>query len=123
MDSTQPYWSARPMGYGGKQLDFGEVVTLGGLPNDEALVRLGYLREADKKNVDRLPRCGKCGRRFIDESKLNIHGQQAHSGRPEPRTADEYDRQESEREEVYQAVAPLLLDKTSGVKPGKRGRR
>lgn len=61
-----------PMGYGGKQLDRGEVFDLQGKRNDAKLLGMKYIREYDPKK-DRLLPHDMCRRFFANEGALAGH--------------------------------------------------
>lgn len=111
--SASRYYARRPVpGYGGEELDQGQVLTLGGFVNDEKLVRLGYLQPFNGGDT---ARCRLCGKEFVDQRSRQQHGDFRHVDRaltPE---------QQDAREEKRQSDAPApFLDRTSaslGVKP------
>ena len=109
-----------PQTYGGQKHDRGQLIELCGLPNDEALDRLGYVADVPRDTT--LKECGVCGAKFIDESSRNGHAERRH--REHYLTPEEED-QEIEREEaLLHKTAPLNLDKTAATRgvpvPGRR---
>ena len=67
-------WATRPFGYGGIELDRGQVFRLKGMRNDKILVDLGYCQPAGQ---DRFA-CRICGGEFIDLGALDGHGRSRH---------------------------------------------
>ena len=121
------FWARRPFGYGGKDLDRGEVVPLTGQVNDRKLNRLGYV--VPLLPTDKLFPCRYCRAAFVDLNTLNAHGAKRHSDkelRPElpdsqgrgltvDDTAAESQQLEREQEHLNR-VAPLNLDKTASAR-------
>ena len=117
---SETYFARRSMTYGRngeeQQLDRGQILTLGGLINDEKLVRLGYVALVSKGVA--IVECGKCGAKFATDEGLASHGRERHrstkaddviigpNGKPVGFKSD----QKGERED---AIAPLYLDKTA----------
>lgn len=102
------YVARRPFDYGRLSLDRGQVFELAGAPNDERLVRLGFVAQHDD-SVTAI--CSVCGGEFIGESERRGHGDKQHSGRQlSPFEED----QRAEREErQLQQIAPLHLEKSA----------
>lgn len=113
-------------GYAGQTLDRGQVVKMVGAPNDEKLLRLGYITEVTEKNP-KILECGECGAKFLADNLRLAHGRKRHphrerpdievavSGVTNPETGEPTgvidttgDREEQQRERE----APLFLDKT-----------
>lgn len=70
--------------YNGRPADPGLLLLLDAAPNDEKLVRLGYLEEVrDAQKLDKYPRCGACGEYFLTERDRAAHGDRRHGTRPE----------------------------------------
>ena len=74
------WWSKRTMGYGGQQLDRGQVLKLKGLANDKLLVDLGYVAMIPL-GTPTYP-CRLCGAEFIDAGLRDGHGKGRHEERP-----------------------------------------
>lgn len=130
------FWAARPFGYGEQfpMLDVGQVIEIevGQQRNDEKLIRLGLLREANEKPVP----CGKCGAKFLNDGYLNQHGRRNHSmsaidsGRQEASEADAETAEQLGRLRAFEAAdefaeknIPLNLEKTKASLEAGRGRR
>lgn len=93
------WWSKRTFGYGGQQLDRGQVLKLKQLPNDRLLVDLGYVSLVPK-GAARYP-CRLCGAEFLDMKMRDAHGKTRHEDRPfVPPAAPE--RQHGESASAYQ---------------------
>jgi hypothetical protein len=119
-------------GYGAEgEVDQGQVLTLVGAPNDERLVRLGYL--------ERLPegahpvQCGVCARWFLDDRYRTRHGDRRHGRRagealevgeagghdPTGRAVGALVDTTGDREErEMERDAPLYLEKTAASQKG-----
>lgn len=109
------YWATRPFDYAGQALDRGQVVTLVGVRNDEALVRLGYLRKYEGNKRD-LVECAVGGEKFISHDTRIAHHEKRHVARTlDP---DEEDRREAREEKMLAQVAPLNLDQTVASRGG-----
>lgn len=117
------YWARRPFGYGGVDLDRGQMVALAGQVNDKKLDRLGYV--VPLMHTDQLFPCRYCGAQFVDLSTLNAHGAKRHQdkelkpnvpfsarGATVDETAGETQRFEREQTRLDQD-APLNYDKTA----------
>lgn len=72
------YWATRPMGYGGLDLDRGQVFRLKGMRNDSLLVSLDYCQPV--RTRDRYP-CRACGSEFTDLGALEGHGRRRHESK------------------------------------------
>lgn len=115
-------------GYAGKNYDRGQVIELIGAPNDEKLLRLGYVSVLKEKSP-RILECGECGAKFLEDSARVSHGRRHHPhrerlpemvpaslsplgqlppGEPEVFLDTEGDREDRRRMED----TPLFLDKT-----------
>lgn len=102
------YFARRPFGYGRLgNLDRGQVVELQGAPNDEKLIRLGYLMEHSGRDVSA---CGECGAEFIGDAERAAHGKDRH--RERPLTPAEEDAQIERKERMLSQVAPLFYENT-----------
>lgn len=103
------FWARRPLGYGGVEYDRGQVLELGGLINDEKLVRLGYVAPLEER-AKTYP-CRECGKEFVEMPMRDAHGDKRHIAGPlDPLEEDE----RAEREErMLSQAAPLYLDKTT----------
>lgn len=108
MPETRHY-ARWPIGYGDRQLDRGQIFALQGLPNDEKLLRIGYVAELPA-GAD-VSRCLDCGEEFASSEERNAHARDRHSGRviPVEREAEV----QARREQHLLQVAPLYLDKTA----------
>lgn len=127
-------WAKRTMGYGGQQLDRGQVFKCKGLTHDATLYRLGYVALVRGKTYA----CRECGAEFVDQMLRDTHGKHAHEKRtftppPAPEkdpneTMEQYrnrldewalmagrrhDAEEERRERHESEVAPLNLEKTT----------
>jgi hypothetical protein len=111
-------------GYAGKNYDRGQIIELIGAPNDEKLLRLGYISELKEKSP-RILECGECGAKFLEDSARVAHGRRHHPAReriPEmvpavtsplgddPRVFVDTDGDREERRRMEST--PLYLDKT-----------
>lgn len=106
-------WAKRPFGYGRyPRLSRGQVFELGTQPNDEKLMRLGYVEELTK-DVTTF-QCAICGAEFIGESERLSHGRIDHPTRE--RTPLEEDQLLDREEKFLNEVAPLNLDNTAASK-------
>jgi len=79
-----------PMGYGGKQVDRGEIVELKNLPNDDRLIGLRYFLPYEPKVHSKYV-CLDCSRAFVTESHLTGHKQKrggCFGDSPEPTKAE-----------------------------------
>lgn len=74
-----PHIAKRTFGYGGRQLDRGQIFTLVGAPHDRTLVDLGYCIEYPEG--DRFP-CRECGDEFMNDGTRQAHGKLRHGRRP-----------------------------------------
>jgi hypothetical protein len=104
--SASRYYARRPIpGYGGQELDQGQILTLGGFRNDEQLVRLGYLQPFGGSETYA---CRLCGRHFVDQRSRQQHGDYRHVERALTPA------QQDDREERRLADAPApFLDQTA----------
>lgn len=70
--------------YNGRPADRGLLLTLDGAPNDEKLIRLGYLVKVERpRKLEQYPRCGTCGQGFVTDQALTAHGDKWHArGKP-----------------------------------------
>lgn len=111
-----------PQTYGGRQHDRGQVLELRGLPNDESLLRLGYVAEIPRDTV--LKECGVCQLKFIGEPERNAHADERHS--EHYLTPEEEDDREERKFKNLLDQAPLHLDKTAAARgvttPGRTRR-
>ena len=73
------FWAKRSIGYGGEDVDRGQVLRLRQLLNDKLLVDLGYIEEVSTE-VTRYP-CRGCGAEFVDMGMRDQHGRFRHSDR------------------------------------------
>jgi hypothetical protein len=134
--SKKSFWAARPFGYGEiPMLDVGQVIEIevGQQRNDEALIRLGLLRDL---GGERPVQCGKCGSKFLNDRFLNRHGKDQHGmsaialGRNEAPGSDAKTAAEIGRlrmlesaDEYAEKNIPLDLSKTKASKAEKRASR
>lgn len=114
------YWARRPLpGYGrdNKPYDQGEMLKLQGTPNDERMLRLGYIEEFQPPRKTWKPaQCGKCGRKFQSEGFRDQHGRNAHRRRAlNPIQEDE---RAEKQERRLNETAPLYLDRTQAAQRG-----
>lgn len=120
--SDRLFFASRSFGYGpkgtaGEMLDPGQVVSLGGFPNDMKLIDYGHLKEVPKRSS--LSKCGKCGKDFANDFFLNMHGNKRHSGVSDPAKLEAMAIAEDVR---MDNMMPLHINKTPGeVSTGKRG--
>ena len=111
-------------GYNGQPVDRGQIIDLVGLPNDEKLIRLGYIVETKEKSPTVLE-CGECGALFLEDAARNSHGRRRHphrerlpsmapisvhpvTGEPSGFVDTDGDREENQRERD----TPLYLENT-----------
>ena len=118
-------------GYGDVEIDRGQIVEMKGLPNDEKLLRLGYITEISKAKPTILE-CGECGAKFLEDAARDAHGRRRHprrARRPEftagsainPTTGEPnvFVDNEGDKEERKRANdTPLYLDKTEASLKG-----
>ncbi len=102
------YWARRPIGYAGQELDRGQVIQLAGAPNDERLIRLGYLQQVEPN--DEPVTCAICGAEFIGGTMRTAHGDARHRART--RTPEEEEAAADREERMLDQVAPLYLENT-----------
>lgn len=103
----------RPFGYGGAELDWGQVTELRGLENDEKLTRLGYFESFTGRETYT---CAECGSEFVGVAHREKHGSLRH--RPQPLDPAEQDRLEEREEKRLEATSPLYLEKTTASQRG-----
>lgn len=72
-------WAKRTMGYGGQELDRGQVFAAKGLLNDSALLRLGYIALVQEGQTTYA--CRVCGAEFVDQMMRDGHGKKQHEQR------------------------------------------
>lgn len=70
--------------YCGKALDMGEVFELQGVPNDELLLKHGYVRRFSEGSE---PKMCDCGRIFAHDAGLTEHRKYSHAGFSAPQGA------------------------------------
>ena len=73
------YKARRPFGYGGQDLEEGQLFDLAGLRNDEKLIRLRFCEKVGRKD-ETFP-CSGCGKFFAEEGSLRRHQARAHSSK------------------------------------------
>ena len=105
----------RTFGYSRQELDVGQVITLAGAPNDEKLVRLGYLVELDPRAETH--RCAECGQDFSTFGARDAHGSRRHRPRAAMDPLEE-DAAAEREERVLDREAPLYLEKTLASQKG-----
>lgn len=66
----------RGFGYGGDQVDWGQIVKLKGLRNDQKLLELGHFQPLEK-DAERF-QCGVCGAEFYSDIMRTAHGELRH---------------------------------------------
>jgi hypothetical protein len=133
------FWAKRTFGYGGQQLDRGQVFKIKGLPNDALLWDLGYVVSVGE-GAPTFP-CRGCGAEFIDMGMRDGHGKTRHESREfippsPPRRASEEskdayqnrldewakqagamaDAQGDRQSKLEDEVAPLDLTKTAATR-------
>jgi hypothetical protein len=108
------YASRRPMQYAGKPLHRGQIFKMVSARNNEALLRLGYMSNFDRK-AERYT-CAECGSEFVDMGCRDGHGKEMH--RETPMDEREQERFEDAQERRINEVAPLYLDKTKAAAKG-----
>lgn len=134
-----PMWAKRTFGYGGQQLDRGQVFKFKNLPNDRLLYALGYVSPVPVGAPTFA--CRVCGATFLDVKMRDSHGRSAHEERafvpppaPERQVGESVDAyrnrldewsqvagrmseaREEQRDKMEDAVAPLDLTKTAASK-------
>lgn len=78
MRMTREHWYAtRPFGYGGRQLDRGQVIELAGLVNDQKLILARYLLECPPGQETAT--CAHCGAEFVSVGYRRAHGDLRHA--------------------------------------------
>lgn len=107
---SKTVFARRPIGYGDKQMDRGQVFELAGARNDEKLVRLQYVEEWKGKKSD-LHECAACGAQFVGGNERQGHYEKRHL-RVEL-SPEEEDRRLDREERMLAEVAPLALDKVA----------
>lgn len=119
-------WIAkRPMQYGPRQMDRGEIFEPKGERNDEKLLRLGYVRVL--KKADPVATCGTCQRQFCGDGERDAHAKFQH--RTLARLADPVAREQAleehleKEEKLAEELNPLRLDRTAATLAGRGGRR
>ena len=73
-------------GYAGRTRDIGEVFKLVGMRNDDKLwglkvdgkPKLGRYTDPFNGDTSKLPRCSECGAMFVNNNRLELHGQLRH---------------------------------------------
>ena len=113
MSTQKSYWARRPFDYSDDVgYDRGEFIgPLGGLTNDEALIRLQYVGEFKSKAANpRLFPCRECGKKFIEEALREMHGRTRHRART--LSPEQAERAEDKEERMLEQVAPLNLERT-----------
>ena len=118
--SEAMYYARRGLTYGRpgneKRLDRGQLLELEGLINDEKLVRLGYVAQANKRAT--IVQCGTCGAEFVTDEGLMSHGRERHTARS--LSPQDEDKREDAREKMENEVAPLDLTKTAASRGSAR---
>ena len=110
--SDAPRFVARqPFDYGRLALDQGQIIHMAGAPNDEKLIRLGYVIELESRTTSY--ECAKCGASFTSIEARSGHGRKRHPDRD--LTPDEEDERDEREERMLEQVAPLYLDKTKAA--------
>lgn len=109
VEQAQRYIAKRPFGYGRiAMLDRGQVFELDNQPNDEKLIRLGYVNEFPAGYETYT--CAECGSEFVGTSERSAHGRERHVERD--LTPQEEEERSDRQERMLAQVAPLNLDKT-----------
>lgn len=126
--ATQLYFARRPFEYGNpsKQLDFGQVVELGGFRTDAKLVEYGHLAPFKPTPTNSGLKCKFCGEVFVDHAPLNMHGRLRHPDTPY--TVQQMDDLMEAEAQRLDKMAPLNMGGTIEVKTGepvkkRRGRK
>jgi len=109
--STKKYYARRAFDYGPQSLDRGQVFTLGDYPNNERLIRLGYIAEVPRGSDTYI--CELDGAEFIGEAERRAHGDKI--TKRAALDPDEQDRFDEREERIANQVAPLYLDKTAAT--------
>lgn len=99
-----------PFDYAGQGYDRGQLIQLGGYPNDDRLIRLGYVAALEKGAE--IYDCAVCGGRFIGLRERTQHGDKRHAP-PRVMTPAEEDAAAESEERMLDTVAPLYLEKTA----------
>lgn len=109
------YWARRTFQYTEQvPLDRGQVLTLIGAPNDEKLVRLGYVALLDSNQETYV--CSDCGGEFVGLGERTGHARERHMAtRYNPYEEDAH---LDARERREQELAPLYLEKTAASQKG-----
>ena len=122
--TEQLYFARRCFTYGipGQDLDFGQVITLSGVRNDEKLLEYGHLVKFDTKGGRVAPvECNKCGSKFADPGVLMRHGSKRHP--ISARTQQQEDEMLENEDRFIAQIAPLNMGGESiEVQPSKKRR-
>lgn len=112
-------WARWPMEYGtpSRDVDRGQEVMLAGERNDEKLLRLGYVVEA--QSSERGVVCGPCGAKFRTDADRDYHGRKRHRDRfaalDEAERAAAEDQAEDRELRETARQNPLHLDRTAAA--------
>lgn len=79
--TSQRHFARRPLKYDGTWYDRDQLIQLTGQPNDERLVRLGYVLAVESKDAKKLSTCNQCGGQFRTVGALEAHGELRHTER------------------------------------------
>jgi len=99
------------LGYGGREIERGEIFRLQGMVNDAKLDRLGYVERVSSDAE--IAQCGPCGKWFVSEFYRSAHGRRQHPARGRELTPEEQDREQERLIDRAEAETPLYLDKTA----------
>lgn len=99
-----------PFDYAGQGYDRGQLIQLGGYPNDERLIRLGYVAALERGAETYA--CSVCGGRFVGIRERTQHGDKRHAP-PRLLTPEDEDRLAESEDRMLDQVAPLYLEKTA----------
>lgn len=114
--SSQPLYYARRGGwqYGPNHpddiVDLDQVLTLRRELNDERLIRLGFLAQVTSNPS--LVGCGLCGKKFITDSALALHGKKWHAGK---RDINISDAKKVPKEQIAYELENRLMGDATGV--------
>lgn len=106
-DRSKPFMARRTFDYAADlALDRGQIFKLRGEPNDEKLIRLGYVEPLSVRHE--VFDCQHCPAKFTDYTVLAGHNKFRHAGMTEHEQAERLEKLQSRE----QTVAPLYDDKT-----------
>lgn len=118
------YYARRPFSYGGRPLDREQVFAFSGQPNDERLVRLGYVAPV----AGSVATCNVCGAEFRTPGARDAHASRRHapktSTRPAmaPRQPGESDFDFDQRREAFERAVVAQEDADEAAEEARLNR-